>query len=173
MSLHAVLLRAINVGGHNKIPMADLRVLLDDLGYTDVVTYVQSGNVVCDRDSSASAVTKSIRAGIADRFGHDVHVIVRSAHELEQVVTNFPYGGHDPKRTGVVFLSRRFDGRLDCGGFAPDECTVDGSHVFVHCPTGFADTKLTNAWVEKQTGLTATRRNWNTVLRLAEMMRIR
>ena len=171
MSVHVALLRAINVGGHNRIRMAELAELLKSLGLTNVSSYLQSGNVVCTSDQAASAVAVSIREGVAEHFGHDIAVMVRSGEQMERVVADFPYAGHDPKQTGVVFLGARFDGELEAGAFTPDECIAAGSHVYVHCPTSFAKTKLTNAWVEKQTALVGTRRNWTTVVKLAEMAR--
>lgn len=170
MTTYVVLLRAINVGGHNKIPMADLRSLLDDLGFTDVATYIQSGNVVCGSRKKTSSVAKAIKVGIADRFGHDIEVMARTSDELAKIVTDWPYGDADPKASGVVFLSDSYDGELDAATFAPDGCLVAGTDVYVTCPTRFADTKLTAAWIEKQTGLAGTRRNWATVLKLHAML---
>ena len=171
MGVHVALLRAINVGGHNLIPMAELAELLNSLGFAHVSSYLQSGNVVCTSDQAAPAVALSIREAVAEHFGHDIAVMVRSREQMERVVANFPYAGHDPKQTGVVFLGARFNGELETEALAPDECIAAGSHVYVHCPTSFAKTKLTNAWVEKQTGLAGTRRNWTTVVKLAEMAR--
>ena len=170
MTTYVVLLRAINVGGRNKIPMVELRELLDELGFGDVQTYIQSGNIVCSSAKKAPGVVKAIKAGIADRFGHDIEVMARTAAEWNDIVTDFPFVGTDPKSSGVVCLSAGYDGGLDASAFSPDECVVTGPNVFVNCPTRFADTKLTAAWIEKQTGLSGTRRNWATVLKLHEML---
>lgn len=169
MTSYVVLLRAINVGGRNKIPMADLRDLLDELKFTDVTTYIQSGNIVCSSTKKAPSVAKAIKAGIADRFGHDVEVIVRTSTELDQIVADWPYANADPKSSGVVFLAESSSDRLDAAAFAPDEYSSAGANVYVNCPTRFANTKLTAAWIEKQTGLAGTRRNWATVLKLHAM----
>jgi len=172
MTTYCVLLRAINVGGHNKIPMAELRDLLDELKFTDVATYIQSGNVVCSSSKKAPLVATTIKKGIAERFGHDIAVIVRTAEQIAQIVADFAYPEADPKSSGVVFLSDSYDGDLDASAFAPDECQPASADVFVNCPTRFASTKLTAAWIEKQTGLAATRRNWATVLKLHEMLSV-
>lgn len=168
---YAVLLRAINVGGRNKIPMADLRALLADAGFGDVSTYIQSGNVVCTSERDSGSVSSEIRAAIADRFGHDIEVMVRTASEVASLAAGFPYADADPKSSGIVFLNGAYDGELDASAFAPDECTMasTGVDVFVNCPSGFADTKLTAAWIEKQTGRAATRRNQRTVEKLLAM----
>ena len=170
MTTYVVLLRAVNVGGRNKIPMADLRAVLAELQFGDVATYIQSGNIVCSSTESAAQVASSISEAIADRFDHSIEVMVRTAADFTSMVDAFPYAGADPKSSGVVFLSDAFAGELDATAFAPDECQVAGAHVFVNCPTRFASTKLTGAWVEKQTGLAGTRRNWATVLKLQALL---
>ena len=170
MTQYVVLLRAINVGGRNKIAMAELRELLDELGFDDVATYIQSGNIVCRSTKKAASVGTTVKGGIAERFGHDIEVIVRSAADWSSIVDAFPYPDADPKSSGVVFLSAEFDDALDASAFAPDTCQVSGSDVYVDCPTRFATTKLTAGWIEKQTGLAGTRRNWATVLKLAAML---
>jgi len=169
MTTHVVFLRAINVGGRNKIPMAALRELLEDLDFAHVATYIQSGNIICDSSKKPASVASTIKDGIAERFGHAIAVMVRTVPELERLVAEWPYGAADPKASGVVFLAATFDGELDASAFAPDECQTAGADVYVNCPTRFADTKITGAWVEKQTGLAGTRRNWSTVLKMREL----
>lgn len=170
MSALVVLLRAINVGGRNKIPMAELRDLLVELGFDNVATYIQSGNVVLSSSKKPSAAAKVIKDGIAERFDHDISVIVRTADELSAIIDGFPYPDGDPKSSGVVFFDADLAGELDTARFAPDECKIAGPNVYVNCPTRFADTKLTVAPMEKQTGLSGTRRNWATVLKLQSMV---
>ena len=169
MTTFVVFLRAINVAGRNKIAMADLRELLTDLGCADVATYIQSGSIVCSSRKGAGSLEKTIATGVADRFGHDIAVMARTANEMSEIVRTFPYADADPKSSGVVMLAAPFAGELDAARFAPDECMVAGSNIFVNCPTRFADTKLTAAWIEKQTGLAGTRRNWATIRKLHAM----
>ena len=165
-----VLLRAINVGGRNKIPMADLRELLAELEFVNVKTYIQSGNIVCSSAKEPGVAAMEIKLGILERFGHDIAVMVRTADELRAIVDEFPYPDADPKSSGVVFFDAALQADLDAAKFSPDACDVVGSHVYVNCPTRFANTKLTVAWMEKQTGRSGTRRNWATVLRLQAMI---
>lgn len=169
MTAYVVLLRAINVGGHNKVPMAELRTMMADLEFGDVTTLLQTGNIVCGSDEAPAALTAIVHAGIADRFGHNIEVMVRTADELSTIVRHFPFDGADPKQSGVVFLDGSPTEPLDASAFAPDQCSVADDNVYVDCPTSFAKTKLSAAWIEKRTGLSATRRNWNTVLKLAEL----
>lgn len=169
MPTHIALLRAVNVGGRNKVPMAELRQALTDAGFGGLATYVQSGNIVCTSRKGAASVAATISKLIAHQFGHDITVIVRSPDQLAALVAGFPWDDADPKSSGVVFLAGDSHGELDAGKFAPDECTAVGHDVYVNCPSSFADTKLTGAWVEKASGQAGTRRNWNTVLKLVEM----
>jgi uncharacterized protein (DUF1697 family) len=169
MTSHVALLRAINLGNHNKIPMAELRELLGSLGFLHVSTHLQSGNVVCTSPMVPVDVAGVIHRAIADRYGHDVDVMVRSTAELAEVIAGFPYPGADPKQSGVAFLSEPCTAALDASSFAPDECRVAGSHVYLHCPSGFGTTKLTHAWIENRSGVRATTRNWNTILKLADL----
>lgn len=164
------LLRAVNVGGRNRIAMAELRDLMADLGFGDTVTHLQSGNVLFAAPSAAGAdaLGAQISGGITDRFGHELHVIMRTADQLASIVANVPWEEPANSSSGVVFMSEPMDGELDMDRFAPDQGVVIGADVHVDCPTGFAKTKLTVAWIEKETGLAGTRRNWNTVKVLAE-----
>jgi len=166
----AVLLRAINVGGHNKISMAELRDLLSELGLDNVSTYIQSGNVVCSSTMRAEELGGAIKAAIAKRFGHDISVLVRTASDIDTIVDDFPYPSANPKASGVVFLAADVPGELDASAFAPDQCHVAGANVYMACANTFSDSKLTPAWIEKQTGLAGTRRNWATVLKLQAMV---
>jgi len=168
MATHIALLRAVNVGGHNKIKMADLRTALEHAGLTNVATYVQSGNVVCTSRKGAAAVAKAIHNVIAEQFGHDITVIVRSPAELAALVAGFPWDEPNPKASGIVFLTDSAD-PIDAAKFAPDELAVVGRDVYVNYATSFSESKLTPAWIEKTAGRPGTRRNWNTVLKLAEM----
>ncbi len=170
MTKHIVLLRAINLGGRNKVAMAPLREMLEKNGYSDVDTYLQSGNAVVASEKESQEIAQDIRALVKKHFTCDVPIIVRSAEQLAAACAAYPYGEANPKQSGIVFLAAPVDGAIDASAFAPDECVVHGGEVFVHCPTGFRDTKLTNNWVEKQAGSDGTRRNWNTVIKLVEMV---
>lgn len=163
------LLRGINVGGHNKIGMASLRELLGDLGFDNVRTHLQSGNIVFTVDTSPDESARAVEAGIADRFGSAVPVVVRTRDELARTVDDNPLRevATDPAKLLVIFLSG-----------APDRQRVEsvdpGSEVFslgtreIHlwCPDGVRESRLSAVFWEKRLGLTATARNWNTVTKL-------
>lgn len=169
MADYIVLLRAINVGGHNKIKMAELRELLSERGFTRISTMLQSGNVACSSRKKSAGVATSIAKGIKERFGHDIVVIVRTVSEYQQIVDAFPFPDPDPKASSIVFLEREYDGALDASAFAPDECVVAGAHVYLNWQGDFSSTKLTPAWIEKQTSIAGTRRNWSTLQALRDL----
>jgi uncharacterized protein (DUF1697 family) len=177
------LLRSVNVGGRNRVPMAELRAVAESLGFDDVETYVQSGNLVFTGTGSASAVTRSLEAGIADAFGLEVSVIVRSARQLSRILGANPFAvaGVDPKTLHVTFLAaapaaKRAQDLTRTGTdaesdstFGKDRFALKGPDVFVHCPGGYGVTKLNNGFFERRAGVVATTRNWRTVTTLARM----
>lgn len=172
MAAYVALLRGINVGGKNKLPMAGLREMLTGLGHEDVVTYIQSGNVVLKSGSKPAVVAKEITDGINAEFGLQVPVVVRTRAELEQVVAGNPYlaAGADPATLHVMFLAAKPTAaaiaKLDPDRCPPDEFTVRGREIFMHLPNGMGRTKLTNDYFEKRLGVAGTARNWKTVNQL-------
>ncbi|MGZ8805200.1 MAG: DUF1697 domain-containing protein [Microbacterium sp.] len=170
------LLRGINVGGKNKVPMAALRDLFVTLGHEDVATYIQSGNVVFTSTEKPVQAARDIAAGIQDEFGLAVPVIVRTHAELAKVATVNPYltAGVDVSKLHVTFLADKPKAAaindLDPDRSAPDEFTVVGREIFMLLPNGMGRTKLTIDYFERGLGTTATARNWNTVNKLLELM---
>jgi uncharacterized protein (DUF1697 family) len=171
------MLRSINVGGRNRVAMGDLRALVEGLGFGDVATYVQSGNVVFTGTGASAAVAGRIADRIAAELGLTVPVIVRNRRELGAVIRGVPYPGADlePTQHHVTFLADRPDAdgvsklAEKAAPFAPDRCDVVGQDVYLHCPGGYGNTKLNNTFIERHLGVTATTRNWRTVTTLAEM----
>jgi uncharacterized protein (DUF1697 family) len=176
MPVYVSLLRAVNVGGR-KLAMPDLRALYEAHGHVDVVTYVQSGNVVSRTSArSASAVARTISAAIADQLGLDVEVLVRTPKELRAVLSHNPFLRQtrpDLKTLHVTFLASRPDAALvaalDEHAFSPDEFRVHQREVYVSCPNGYGRTKINNMWFERKLKVPATTRNWTTVTKLVEL----
>jgi uncharacterized protein (DUF1697 family) len=173
---YAALLRGINVGGNKKIAMAQLRELLADLGYADVVTHLQSGNAVFTSPSQdPQELASAIADGIADRFEMSVSVVIRTGDELATALSSSPLPGdpENPSRFFVAFLSappaQASIEALAAQSFDPDKIWVRGREAYLWCPNGAADTVLTNAFLEKRLGVTATSRNWNTVTKLVSL----
>lgn len=171
--VHVALLRGINVGGKNKLPMARLASIFAQVGCKDVRTYIQSGNVVYRATRPLSRrVAGLVSSAIADELGLTVPVLTRSARELRDVIAANPFpGGEDALH--VVFLSSAPDAKaaasLDPQRSPPDRFVVSGREVYLHCPDGLGKTRLTGAYLEARLGVTTTARNWRTVLALAEL----
>jgi uncharacterized protein (DUF1697 family) len=171
------MLRSVNVGGRNRLAMADLRALVSSLGFADATTYLQSGNVVFTARGSAPAAARAIESRLTADLGLAVPVMARSASQLRTVLDGNPLAsGHvDPKTIHVTFLAGRPAGRTVtelerlAGQFGDDRFEVSGTHVYLHCPGGYGETKLNNAYLEQRLGVTATTRNWRTVRALAEL----
>lgn len=167
----AALLRGINVGGHRRVPMADLRDVLGGLGFDDVKTYLQSGNATFSATGVASdELEGSIGAALADRFGFDVDVLVRAADEFAAVMAANPFSeeaASDPTRVHAVFLATPLaEGRLEAIGvdcFAPDRVEQGDRVVYLHVPDGLGRSKLAAALSDARLGVATTARNWRTV----------
>ncbi len=172
---YVALLRGVNLGAHNKMSMADLRALFENLGAEDVATYVQSGNIVFKSADTAAALIEAIEKGIRRELGLTVTVLLRTRAQLSRLASGNPFAGRgrDPKALHVTFLAETPDRtsvrKLDPARSEPDEFRVVGQEVFLHCPNGYGRSKLTNAYFEKQLGVAATTRNWKTVTKLAEL----
>jgi uncharacterized protein (DUF1697 family) len=176
MPTNVAMLRGVNVGARNKLAMNDLEALFVALGHTSVVTYIQSGNVVFhSRSSRAVSVVQGIEDRLARDLGLQVAVLLRTKDELGDVARSNPFvrTGADPACLHVTFLAEVPDPGLvrtvETFDGAPDELRVRGRDVFVHCPTGYGNTKLNNGFLERKLHATATTRNWKTVTKLVEL----
>jgi uncharacterized protein (DUF1697 family) len=170
------LLRGINVGGKNMLPMKDLVAMFERAGCTTTRHYIQSGNVVFEAAPALAAkIPVVVHAAIAKGFGLDVPVVVRSEKELRAVAAGNPLlaAGADPDTLHVMFLadppSKKAIATLDPDRSPPDTFVVKGREVYLACPNGVARTKLSNAWFDAKLGTTSTGRNWRTVLKLVAM----
>ncbi len=177
MATFVAMLRSVNVAGRNRLPMADLRALVSGLGFKGVTTYLQSGNVVFSGTGTPKAVARAIGQEIATGLGLEVPVVVRSGQQLKKTIESAPFSdrGVDPKTRHVTFLAglpepKAVEGLVALDGrFGTDRFQVVGCDVFLHCPGGYGETKLTNAFLERRLGVVATTRNWRTVLALADI----
>jgi uncharacterized protein (DUF1697 family) len=175
MARLVVLLRGINVGGAKLVAMADLRALLEELGYEDVRTHLQSGNAVVTTDASPAAVQAAIERAIGDRLGLDVAAIVRTGDELARIVAADRLGdvADDPAKRMVIFLpakaSRPAVRALQEQDLGDERVEAAGREVYAWCPGGIGRSALMAALAKTDLGRTGTARNWRTVTRLAEM----
>ena len=159
------LLRGINVGGNKRVEMARLRALMEDLGYSDVRTYVNSGNVVF---SGPSRSERHLETAIAKTFGFEVPVVLRSREELADVVAANPLRdvANDPAKHLVVFCAAKASTDLDPADFAPETFHVRGREVYLWAPGGIGTSPLAKALATKPIGDKSTARNWRTVEKL-------
>ena len=175
------LLRAVNVGGRNKVPMAELRELFETLGYPGARTYVQSGNVVFAAGSDArdrSALAARLEDGILERFGVTSPVILRSTTELAKAIAANPYVADetDEAKLHIGFLADKPGPAkvmaLDPNRSPGDEFSVVGCEVHLHFgPGGAGQSKLTAAWFDKGLGTTITSRNLRSCRAILDLLR--
>lgn len=176
MGRHVALLRGINVGGKNRLPMKVLSAMFVAAGCSDVQTYIQSGNVAFTAsDALARRLPAAISAAIEDQAGLTVPVMTRSLAELRSVVVDNPFlkADAEEKSLHVLFLADKPKANdtaaLDAGRSPPDVFEVRGREIFLMCPNGLARTKLTNAYFDAKLKTTSTARNWRTVQQLVDL----
>lgn len=170
-------LRGINVSGQKKIKMADLKALYEAQGFKNVVTYIQSGNVVFE--TGIKNIKTRIEKAIEDKYDFHVPIEIRTSQELKAIIKNCPFGHLDLQeygsRIGVTFLSAKPSkdriADLQNHVFPPEELKVLGKEAYLFCPNGFGKTKLTNALLERKLGVKATARNLKTVHKLYDLSR--
>jgi len=175
VTTYAALLRGANVGGRNKVPMASLRASVEALGFDDVTTHLQSGNVVFRAASRPeSRLVTALETVIRRTFGLDLSVLVRTREQLARVQAANPFltRRRDPATLHVTFLAGRPSAaatRALPTSSGPDALAVHGREVYLWCPNGYGRTKLTNTWIEQRLSTRATTRNWRTVVALTEL----
>ena len=178
MASHVALLRGINVGGKNKVPMAELREVVTALGHTGVSTYIQSGNVLFTTEETDTAeLTSALEAAIAGKFGINPPVVVLSRDELARVLADNPYQDEpNPKLVHVVFMgaepSQELLDRIKALESAAaakgsrDTITAIGKALYLHTPDGYGTSELSEALFRMvgtgQRKLAVTARNWST-----------
>jgi uncharacterized protein (DUF1697 family) len=172
-----ILLRGINLGRANRLPMADLREALANQGLRDVRTYVQSGNIVADWHGTPEELVELTHATIADNFGFDIPVTVRSGPELQAVVKRNPFpeqADSDPKHVAVTFLSappdRSVIAELEQVAAEGELIVAGDRELYTWHPQGSARSKLALKLSGKSLGADATARNWRTVTTLLELV---
>jgi uncharacterized protein (DUF1697 family) len=178
LTTYLALLRGVNVGGASKVPMKELRTLFEDLGHQDVRTYLRSGNVVfVNRSSTPKELAAEAEAAVSKAFDLRISIMMRTRRELERVAGGNPWdtAGVPASSLHVMFLaesvSRKAIAMLDSDRSPPDQFEVRGSEVYLWFPKGSGRSKLTVDYFEKKLGTRATARNWNTILKVVELMK--
>lgn len=176
MARMVALLRAVNVGGR-KLPMAELRTLCGELGWTDVATYIQSGNIVFCTPGKPEAIEAALEAAIRKHYGYEAPAIVRTAAQWAHYPPGNPFpkvAKDDPARLHLL-LSKRppakgAENAIQARAAADEEVRRAGDALWIHYPHGAGTSKLTPALIDKAVGSPATARNYRTVLKLLEML---
>lgn len=178
MIKYITLLRGINLGNKRKILMASLRKSFEKLCFSDVLTYIQTGNVIffSEKKNDKLKLSEKIKLMIFSDYGFDVPVIIRTAIELDEIILNNPFLGEDDlkiENLHVTFLdnipSKENIQKLEPFSCAPDKFKIVGNNVFIYCPRKYSETKLGNNFFEKKLNVTASTRTWRTILKLSEL----
>ena len=167
MPAYAGLLRAINVGGTGKLPMSELRELCLGCKFSDVATYIQSGNVVFKSPRSDAGVKKRLEAALAEHLGRPYGVLIREAPELASLLSDLPFPNATPGRVHVLFLDEPPPKASWFGVVGPDgeELRASGRHLIIHYPDGIGRSKLKLPFAKN-----ATMRNLNTTRKVLAML---
>jgi uncharacterized protein (DUF1697 family) len=175
MARHVVLLRGINIGPRNRVAMPALREALEEAGFTEVQTYLQSGNVVVESRAKPETVRRKIEQLIKERFGLEIAVVVRTRAELAAVVKRNPHAkvATNPKTYQVTFLEQKLPAKtvreLEEAAAEDELVVVSGREVYAWHPQTVARSKLWAKLAGQGLGVTATSRNWTTVEALLEL----
>ena len=171
MHTYISILRGINVSGQKKIIMTDLVKLYEDLGFTDVKTYIQSGNVVFNstKKVSNSLLVKQIETKINEIYGFQVPVIIRTVDEVSKIIATNPFKNETTENLYITFLSNLPNSnhleKLTELNYLPDEFIIIEKEIYLNV-SSYGTTKLSNSFFENKLKVTATTRNWNTVNKL-------
>ncbi len=169
------ILRGINVGGNRIVPIKELKSLYEDIGFKNVITYIQSGNVIFEANK-VSNLSGKIEKKIKEKFQLEVPVIIRSVDEMRAAIAANPFieqNGIDISKLHITFLSdtpnkpdleniKKYD-------YSPDKFIIINNEVYLFCPNGYGSSKLSNSFFENKLKVKATTRNWKTVNKLVEL----
>ena len=175
MTRHILLLRGINLAARNRIAMADLRRVLEDAGFEDVRTYLQSGNVVVSSTAKSDDVARKTKRLIAKHFDLDIAVVVRSRAQLAKIVERNPLKtvAKNPKRYQVSFLetkpTREVVRRVEEAAVPPEQVVAIGREIYAWHPDSIGRSRLWTLLAGQRLGITATARNWTTVTKLLSL----
>lgn len=171
-------LRGINVGGHKKVQMKELKKVYESLGLSQVVTYIQSGNVIFEAENkSESELETLIKDGVHAHFGFEVPVRVLTASNFQKVIDQCPFAPIDLATQGIHYLITFLDKKPSSGAEAllkpymksSEKIAIIDKALYLYCPEGYSKTKLGNTFIESKLKVTGTTRNWKTVCRLVSM----
>lgn len=177
MAVFLSILRGINVSGQKLIKMPDLKALYEELGFKNISTYIQSGNVIFENNTSKS-LSERIDKKIFEKYKFNVPVIIRNVQEMQEIVNenlflkekNIEHG-----KLHITFLEKeppaQHLNKIKDMNYAPDRFYISGKTIYLYCPNGYGRTKLTNTFFENKLKVTATTRNWKTTNEILKIMK--
>jgi uncharacterized protein (DUF1697 family) len=178
MSKYIAILRGVNVGTGRKVPMADLKKLCESLGLKNVQTYIQSGNLIFElaQPEPISALETRLQKAFSETFGFEIPVLIRTAEEWADSIAQNPFlkeENVDIDRLHLTCLkelpSPELMEKIKTYQYLPDRYEIIGRNVFIFCAAGYGTSKLVNSFFESKLKISATTRNWKTVMQLNEL----
>jgi len=175
MKTYIALLRGINVSGQKKMKMADLKIFLEDIGFKNVRTYIQSGNIIFEYiKTSQTDLANRIKNEIQKQYSFEVPTLVLTSDYIKNILDNNPWGKN--KETCQMYftlleeqtLSKNIT-KIKRENYLPDEFSIDGKVIYLYIPNGYGRTRLNNNFFEKKLQVQATTRNWNTLNKILEI----
>ena len=172
------ILRGINISGQKKIIMLELKLLYESLGFKNVSTYIQSGNVIFDAaDNNESGLKSKIEDAINKKYKFHVPVEIRTKQEFADIINNCPFGPINLDKDGtkvlVTFLCSKPDmttiSNINKYVVLPEKLVIKDREVYLYCPNGYGKSKLSNNFLERKLGVVATTRNWKSVQKLYDL----
>ena len=168
-AIYVAFLRGINLGSTNKVSMPELRAMATDLGYTDVATYINSGNLIFSSTKKAASLEKELSTAIKQPFGTDTDVAVRTPAQLKKILTDNPYPDGSPSQVTVAFLTKAAPAgakqKVAAMATEAEPFTFAGSEVYVYYSNGQGKSKLAERF-SSVIGVSSTVRNLNTVAKV-------
>ena len=173
MKTYIALLKGINVGGHKKVPMAELRDMLSNSGLKNVQTYIQSGNVIFQSSEKASELQTNIQNVIASNFGFEVSIIIKTNKELQTIFDASPFSKEKKEKSYFIMLNRipeiNLVEEVDQLPYENEEIVIKKDCLYFYCSTGFGKTKFNMNTYERKLEVTGTARNYNTMVKLLSL----
>lgn len=174
MNVYVALLRGINVSGQKKIPMAELRQCLADFGFENVQTYIQSGNVIFQStDKNSSNIELKIHEAIKNHFGFEVPILVKTPSQLQQIFDDCPFSEEKKEHSYFTFLYTAPDDSVkevvSKIVYPNEEFVITDNCVYFYCSTGYGRAKCNNNFFERKLKISATARNYKTIVKLLSL----
>ncbi|WGD33602.1 DUF1697 domain-containing protein [Olleya sp. YS] len=174
MQTYLAFLRGINVGGHNKIPMQDLRQLLDDLSFKAVKTYIQTGNIVFKSSEIDKQVLESkIKTAILNQFNFQIPVLIKTPEEIHSILERCPFNTDEKQNSYFALLfakvTKQQKEAISSYSFPNEKFQLINNCIYLYSSTGYGRAKANNNFFEKKLNITATTRNYKTLIKLIEL----